>query len=214
MALHTPLNVAESVKISHGSLFEPSGESIELPIIGDETLSHKVSLEVVHNVVMARVEETLMIIAQSIQKSELKDQIGAGIVLTGGFTQLEGLRELSIAIFDNLPVRLARPKKIEGLFDTLRTPAYSAAIGMLEYAAGNYTLYEIDVNKNMRHSNEQIEATQTPGLADISIDKEQKVTEDDVSQDTTSTIVMKKESKKSDQAGFMQVFWNWAKQLF
>ena len=64
MALHTPLNVADSVKLSYGSLLTPTNDLIELPIIGDEENTHEVSLEVVHNVIFARVEETLMILAQ------------------------------------------------------------------------------------------------------------------------------------------------------
>ena len=77
MALHTPLNVADGVKLNYGSLLTPSNDLIELPIIGDEKSTHEVSLEVVHNVIYARVEETLMILAQFIEDSGLKDQIGA-----------------------------------------------------------------------------------------------------------------------------------------
>ncbi len=155
MVLHTPLNTADNVKMTYGSLHTPSNDLIELPVIGDEDTTHEVSLEVVYNVIYARVEETLMIVAQSIEKSGLRDSLGAGIVLTGGFTKMEGIRELAVAIFDNLPVRLAKPNEMEGLFDTLRDPAYSSAIGLLKYAAGGYSPYEIDVNKHMRHSNEE-----------------------------------------------------------
>ncbi|MCJ7764895.1 MAG: cell division protein FtsA, partial [Thiovulaceae bacterium] len=58
MALHTPLNVADNIKIQYGSLHTPNNDLIELPIIGDENSTHEVSLEVVHNVIYARVEET------------------------------------------------------------------------------------------------------------------------------------------------------------
>jgi len=154
MALHTPLNVANNVKMQYGSLRAPSDDLIELPIIGDEETTHEVSLGVVHNVVYARVEETLMIIAQSLEKSGLKDAIGAGIVLTGGFSKMDGIRDLAVAIFDNMPVRIAKPTELDGLFDTLRDPAYSTVIGLAKYAAGSFSSYEIDVNKNMRYQNE------------------------------------------------------------
>ncbi len=153
MALHTPLNVADSVKINYGSLLTPSNDLIELPIIGDEENTHEVSLEVVHNVIFARVEETLMILAQFIENSGLKDQIGAGIVLTGGFSKMDGIRDLAIATFGSIPVRLARPKEMDGLFDNLRGPEFSSAIGLVLYSA-SYTPYEIDVNKRVRHANE------------------------------------------------------------
>ncbi|MBD3823263.1 MAG: cell division protein FtsA, partial [Epsilonproteobacteria bacterium] len=99
MALHTPLNIADSVKLNYGSLVTPSNDLIELPVIGDEHTTHEVSLEVVHNVIFARVEETLMILAQIIEKSRLKEQLGAGVILTGGFSNMEGIRDLAIATF-------------------------------------------------------------------------------------------------------------------
>lgn len=154
MALHTPLNVADKVKLTYGSLLTPSNDLIELPVIGDENSSHEVSLEVVHNVIFARVEETLMILAQFIDKSRLKDQLGAGVVLTGGFSKMEGIRDLAVATFGSLPVRLARPVEMNGLFENLRGPEYSSAIGLILYAATPYTRYEIDVNKRVRHTNE------------------------------------------------------------
>ena len=212
MALHTPLNVADSVKLNYGSLLTPSSDLIELPIIGDETTTHEVSLEVVHNVIYARVEETLMILAQFIENSGLKDKIGAGVVLTGGFSQMEGIRDLAIATFGSVPVRLAKPKEMDGLFDNLRSPEYSSAIGLIMYAASAYTPYEIDVNKKVRHSkeeplkersvnfNEESEIPIPPALEED--DKERMIT------------LPSKKDKKSDEAGSLSKFWNWATQLF
>jgi cell division protein FtsA len=212
MALHTPLNVADNVKLTYGSLLTPENDLIELPIIGDENATHEVSLEVVHNVIFARVEETLMILAQFIENSGLKNQIGAGVVLTGGFSNMEGLRELAVATFGSMPVRLARPLEMDGLFDNLRSAEYSTAIGLVIYSASAFTPYEIDVNKRVRHSNEQpiTETTvnfkpepseMVPPVMDI--DKKEKIV----------NLTVKKE-KKSDEAGPFNKFWNWATQLF
>jgi cell division protein FtsA len=211
MALHTPLNIAESVKLNYGSLLSPSNDLIELPIIGDENSTHEVSLEVVHNVVYARVEETLMILAQFIENSGLKDKIGAGVVLTGGFSQMEGIRELAVATFGSVPVRLARPKEMNGLFDNLRSPEYSSAVGLVLYAASAYTLYEIDVNKRVRHSNEMLtEHTNINLTEEHDIPTPQLRTE---KKEGMGTISLKK-VKKSDEAGAFSKFWNWATQLF
>jgi cell division protein FtsA len=103
-------------------------------------------------VIYARVEETLMLLSKMVEKSGLKEQLGGGVVLTGGFTQLTGLRELATAMFDSMPIRIGQPKKLDGLFDTLRTPAYSTAIGLILYGAGNFTPYEINSNKELKHS--------------------------------------------------------------
>lgn len=157
MALHTPLPAAENVKIEYGSLESSSSELIELPVLGDENKTHEVSLDIISNVLYARVEETLMILAKTLEDSGFKDQVGAGLVLTGGFTKLKGIRELATAIFDNMPVRLAKPKETEGLFETLRDPVYSVAVGLVMYGSGSFTPYEIDSNKKMRHKDETSE---------------------------------------------------------
>ena len=209
MALHTPLNVADSVKMEYGSLHSPNNDLIELPIIGDETSTHEVSLEVVHNVIYARVEETLMILAQFIENSGLKDQIGAGIVLTGGFSKMDGIRDLAIATFGSMPVRLARPIEMDGLFDSLRDAEYSSVIGLIMYSAHAYTAYEIDANKRVRHTNEEktsvpkVDFTTEIPTAPLQEEKESKMVSLEVSKD-----------KKSDEANGFSKFWNWATQLF
>jgi cell division protein FtsA len=210
MALHTPLNVADSVKLNYGSLLTPSNDLIELPIIGDENTTHEVSLEVVHNVIFARVEETLMILAQFIENSGLKDQIGAGVVLTGGFSNMEGIRELAVATFGSIPVRLAKPYEMDGLFDNLRAPEYSTAIGLVMYSASSFTPYEIDVNKRVRHANE-IPSTQTS--VDFTSEPQEEIPSLEVEKKETMITLPKKE-KKSDEAGAVSKFWNWATQLF
>jgi len=211
MALHTPLNVADKVKLTYGSLLTPSNELIELPIIGDENTTHEVSLEVVHNVIFARVEETLMILAQFIENSGLKDQIGAGIVLTGGFSKMDGIRDLAIATFGSMPVRLAKPIEMDGLFDSLRGPEYSSAVGLIMYSANAYTRYEIDVNKRVRHANEtpvsqsNVDFIATPDIPVAPSEEPQK-----------AKMINLEESKekKSDEANSLSKFWNWATQLF
>ena len=215
MALHTPLNVADSVKMEYGSLHSPNNDLIELPIIGDETSTHEVSLEVVHNVIYARVEETLMIIAQSLEKSGLKEQMGAGIVLTGGFTNMDGLRELASALFDNLPVRIAKPMEVDGLFDQLRNPAYSGAIGLLRYEANGYALYEVDVNKKMRHTKNDLNQIEIPDMGDNEVDGIPTI---DRTEPETPVIIGKPKPPKEPIGpkgpGALNKFWNWMTQLF
>ncbi len=213
MALHTPLNVADSVKLSYGSLLTPSNDLIELPVIGDENSTHEVSLEVVHNVIFARVEETLMILAQFIDKSGLKDQMGAGVVLTGGFSKMEGIRDLAVATFGSMPVRLARPIEMDGLFENLKDAEYSSAIGLVMYSAFAYTPYEIDVNKRVRHTNESPTSQQNvnfnAGELEIPI-----APSEEVPTDKMVSLEAAKKEKKSDEASSFSKFWNWATQLF
>lgn len=238
MALHTPLNIAESVKLNYGSLLAPSSDLIELPTIGDDKSTNEVSLEVVHNVVYARAEETLMILAQFVENSGLKDRIGAGVVLTGGFSQMEGIRELAIATFGSFPVRLAKPRKVDGVFDVLRSAEFSSSIGLLLYAAGEYTLYEIDVNKQVRHPNEAPLEFSNISLTDTTEKVATPAQQNTIAQTNKSSVnkpaqpqpaeqkqapsqpkekmvtLPTKGEKQEQEASSVSKFWNWATQLF
>ena len=153
-ALHTPILKAEDIKLNYGILLNNANELVEIPPINEDGKVQEVSLDVISNVIYARAEETLMILAKMLEDSGYKNSIAAGVVLTGGMTKLEGIRELAIAVFDNMPVRIARPKEMEGLYEILRDPAISCAIGLCMYGAGYFTPYEIDSEKKMRYKDE------------------------------------------------------------
>ena len=225
MALHTPLQIAEDVKLRHGNLIETSNETIELPIIGDEEKRNNVSLEIVHSVIFSRVEEALLILSISLDKSSLKDKIGAGIILTGGMTKLKGIRELAQSIFTAMPVRVAKPSnKIEGLFEELKDPAFSTVVGLLLYKAGEHTQYEIDFQQKLLHSKD----VQEESLKNIKISNTITEVEDTKALKQKKEILTeKKELLNSESFSFddlpniseennnpMKKLTNWAKQLF
>jgi cell division protein FtsA len=214
-ALHTPLGAAENIKINYGSLQGNSSDLIEIPVIGDDGSTHEVSLDIVSNVIYVRVEETLMILAKALEDSGFKDQLGAGIVLTGGMTKLEGIRELASAIFDNMPVRIAKPKEMDGLFETLRDPGYSTAIGLVLYGAGQFTPYEIDSNKKLRYKNEEIPPSKNVQNILDGTEGESFVDEESGiknAKDKLATIADIKE--KENSSGFISKIWNRMTQLF
>ena len=214
-ALHTPLGAAENIKINYGSLHGNSSDLIELPVIGDDGSTHEVSLDIVSNVIYVRVEETLMILSKSLEDSGYKDQLGAGIVLTGGMTKLEGIRELASAIFDNMPIRVAKPKEMDGLFETLRDPGYSTAIGLVLYGAGHFTPYEIDSNKKLRYKDESI-APSKNGKDVLNGEDSDTLTNDnsgiESAKDKLANIANIDEKEQKD--GFFSKIWNRMTQLF
>ncbi|MCB4761438.1 MAG: cell division protein FtsA [Sulfurovum sp.] len=220
MALHTPLQVAEEVKIQYGDLSETSNEVIEFPIIGEEEENRNdVSLEIVRSVIFARVEEALMILDKLLEKSTLKEQIGAGVILTGGMTKLKGIRELAQSVFTSLPVRIAKPRELEGLFGELRNPSYATVVGLLLYKAGEYTQYEINFNQEMLHSKT---FTRTDNnLEDIKLEHTQQepqtetlLSEEEKSEVETTVIFDDLPNSNAQKNNPVERFFNWTKQLF
>lgn len=221
MALHTPLSAAEKVKVDYGTLIKGAdlgGDSIELPESGNEGKMHQVSLEVVHNVIYARVEETLMILAKSLEKSSLKDQIGAGVVLTGGLVKLNGIRELASAIFDNMPVRVASPQQMEGLFEGLKDPSNATCIGLIMYGAGQFTNYEIDSERKLRFRNERVQETQSfedvaPNVDPAEANGDMDMATLSIDQGEIGSLKGINIEEHSGNSGSSK-FWRWLNQLF
>jgi len=213
IALHTPLEVAEQVKKEYGNLKEISKDLIEIPALDSESQKTDVSLEVVHNVILARIEETFMILSGFIEKSGLKDQIGTGIILTGGLTNLPGLKETIAPYFDDCAIRLAKPKEIDGMFDELKDPAFSTVIGMILYEAGGFTEYEIDSNSKLLTKKEELPSRNLKNI---------KAEEDSGAKEEDFKIGDKKGKTKSEIADFakndtqsgLSKFIQWAKNLF
>ena len=61
---------------------------------------------------------------------------GRCVVLTGGASQVPGVRELAADIIDK-KVRMGRPKAIEGLAEATAGPAFATVTGLLHYAVNN-----------------------------------------------------------------------------
>ena len=155
-ALHTPLIKAEEIKLGYGNLLNKTSELVEIPSIDDEGKVKEISLDIISHALYSRVEETLMVLAKMLDDSGYKGSVSAGVVLTGGMAKVDGIRELASVIFDNAPVRIAKPREMEGLYETMRDPINSCAIGLCMYGAGYFTPYEIDSEKKMRYKGEEV----------------------------------------------------------
>ena len=146
IALHTPLIDAEAIKLNFEELIKSGEELIEISIIGNEEEKQQASLETITHIISARIEETFLLLKKEIEESGLMNKIGAGVVLTGGFTNFYNLRTIAAPFFEGMPIRIGYPKEINGVFDNLKKPEYSCAIGLLLYGIREGINYEIDSN--------------------------------------------------------------------
>lgn len=171
VVLSTTPAAAEEIKINYATLYDLTPEEInytlEIPSIGNDE-KRSVSLEILHGVVTSRVLEILQMVENAIEISELRNNLGAGIVITGGMAHMKGLRELTTNVFKNLPVRIATPKEINGSFDSLKDPAYATVIGLVLYGAGEYTNYELDSNKKLKYKQNKL--AEKSNLTDLNKD--------------------------------------------
>lgn len=134
LALRTPIQYAEQIKIKHSSVStDPTilQEGIQVPSVSMRPPKqiHKNDLTLV---VKARYEELFALVLAELRRSGFEDLIAAGIVLTGGASKVHGCLELAEKIFQ-MPVRLGVPQNVRGLVDVRDNPAYATGVGLLLY---------------------------------------------------------------------------------
>ncbi len=74
---------------------------------------------------------------------------GRRVVLTGGASQLPGVRELAQLVLDK-QVRMGRPLRIAGLAEATGGPAFSTAAGLIAYAIRRETEMLPQLGRAMR----------------------------------------------------------------
>lgn len=133
--LRLPIDVAEEIKIDHGYAITAKvnpEESFLVKTFGNEIPS-KISRKDLSLIIEARVEEIFQLVMQEIRRSGYDGLLPAGVVLTGGSSQLPGMAELASKML-GLPVRVAKPENLLGLSDQLNSPAYATSVGLLHWA--------------------------------------------------------------------------------
>ena len=95
---------------------------------------HGVSYQDLCDIIRARVEEIVRLILLEMPRTEYEALVPAGLVLTGGSSNLAGIETLGRDIL-GLPVRVGIPTKMYGITDTLRDPAYATSVGLLLWGA-------------------------------------------------------------------------------
>ncbi len=135
--LSTTLASAERLKTLYGSaLASPTDdrEMIDVPQIGEEDRHspNHISRSLLTGIIKPRMEEVFELVRDRIRESGFERLASRRVVLTGGASQLTGVRELAARILEK-NVRLARPLGLVGIADAAGGPAFSTCAGLLSY---------------------------------------------------------------------------------
>jgi len=110
-------------------------ELIDVPQVGEEEPSqaNHVPRSLLTGIIQPRMEEMFELVRSRLEASGFDKVAGRRVVLTGGGSQLQGVRELAQLILDK-QVRMGRPLAVQGLAEATCGPAFSTAAGLLAYA--------------------------------------------------------------------------------
>ena len=102
---------AEEIKLMYGHALPEEVDPLEMVSLNSASQQRRstVSRQEICQIIRARVEETLELIFDMIEKAELEAGPAAGIVLTGGTAKLPGIETLAQQIL-KMPVRVGRPQ--------------------------------------------------------------------------------------------------------
>lgn len=140
--LSAPLVHAERLKTLYGHAMAAAAderEMIDVPQVGEEAFeveTQQLPRSILVGIIQPRLEETFELVRSRLEASGLDKVAGRRVVLTGGASQLPGLRDLAALVLDK-QVRIGRPNGTEGLAEATSGPAYATCAGLLTCAVTN-----------------------------------------------------------------------------
>ena len=84
-------------------------------------------------IIEARIEEIFSIMLKEIKRSGYDGLLPAGMVITGGSSELKGISEIASNVL-GMPVRKGHPENLTGMVDKLQSPAFSTSVGLTQWA--------------------------------------------------------------------------------
>jgi cell division protein FtsA len=135
VGLGLPFEVAEQMKKRYGSVMPV----YEAKIDDQGAISqdgHGISYQDLCDIIRARVEEIVRLTVLELPQSDYETLVPAGLVLTGGSSNLAGIDILARDII-RLPVRVGVPINLSGINESLRDPAYATGVGLMLWGAKN-----------------------------------------------------------------------------
>ena len=140
--LTTSFTHDESLKTLHGCAFLTSKdkeETINVYPVGEEDDSSikQVPKAELISIITPRIEEIFELVNHKLDEHGLRGNSSHRVVLPGGGSHLTGIRDVAGMILDK-QVRLGKPRNVLNLPDNLYNPAFSTAVGLLQFAI-NYS---------------------------------------------------------------------------
>ncbi|AMA65106.1 Cell division protein FtsA [Candidatus Arsenophonus lipoptenae] len=155
-AFGTPPSDAEIIKVRYGCALGNivnKEENIEVPNVGGRPprrLQRQTLAEVIeprYTELLNLVNNEIVILQEQLYLKGIKHHLAAGIVLTGGGAQIDGLVECAQKVF-RTQVRIGKPLNISGLTDYTHKPYYSTAVGLLYYGKQNHLENALEIENS------------------------------------------------------------------
>jgi cell division protein FtsA len=127
---------AIKLKHDHGLAFSPlvyQEDIITVPGISGRP-PKEIRKSTLAQIIQARMEEILEIVAYEIKRSKYADKLSAGVVFSGGGALIRGLPELANEVL-GMDAKIGVPYRLYGgLVNEVRSPIYATSVGLVMHA--------------------------------------------------------------------------------
>jgi cell division protein FtsA len=135
--LSTPMAAAERIKTMYGTVLDGPDDDVEMidcPGMCDDPglRTDQAPRAVLTSVIRPRLEEIFELVRAQMEKGGAYHAAGDRVILVGGASQLDGVRELAARILKK-QVRLGRPLRLNGLGDAVNGAGFAATAGTLHH---------------------------------------------------------------------------------
>jgi cell division protein FtsA len=145
IGLRISLSEAERIKKEYGSVNAQGADScpIDVEMIHGRD-RHEIHQKEIDKILLARAKELLNLLVSEINKESLNGLLTAGLVLTGGGSQLHGLKELAEELF-HCSVRIGTPHAFCKGIETMQETSSATVCGLLLYALHHQHMKDRDI---------------------------------------------------------------------
>lgn len=147
---HGVVDLAHEEHIGHAPGSQPGEDMLEAQTF--EGTTRLIPRGGLNEVMAARLDQILGMIADEIRRSDYEGLLPAGIVLTGGVASMPGIEQLAAGKL-KMPVRVGRPQRIGGLADAFEDPAYATTVGLTLWGMNQSTQVPHLVSHRAAHQN-------------------------------------------------------------
>lgn len=128
IGLKTDLDIAEEVKIAHGSI---KTEDATDPVrITRDDQTHEFDAQDIRLIIESRMDEIFEYVEKELRKIGKSQKLPGGVVLTGGTANLQGIAGFAKDKLQ-LAARVGSIEQVSGLIDTITKPDYATAVGLM-----------------------------------------------------------------------------------
>ncbi len=135
--LRIPFAAAEEIKCRAGCSLASEvgdGEMAHIPAVGGRQ-PKSVPKRAIARIIEPRIEEILEQVREELRSAGCtEEQLGGGLVLTGGCAALPFIVEKAEQVFSQISARVGEPTPLPNAPDVLGLPAYATVVGLLQEA--------------------------------------------------------------------------------